>query len=77
MNTQIDLQKLAPAWQAVQAIAPIAHIESEQEYHQATDLLHHLLDVVRDDNEHPLYSLVEILGDMLEVYEEHLEPHAC
>jgi len=76
MNTQIDLQKLAPAWQAVQSIAPIAHIESSQEYNQTTELLHYLLDVIRDDNEHPLYSLIEILGDMLEVYEEHLEPHA-
>ncbi|WP_156933012.1 hypothetical protein [Desulfonatronum lacustre] len=45
-------------------------------YQQATCLLHHLLDIVRDDADHPLSALIEVLGDMLEVYEEHLEPHA-
>ena len=44
-------------------------------YQQATCLLHHLLDNVRDDADHPLYALVEVLGDKLEVYEEQLEPH--
>ncbi|WP_459937549.1 hypothetical protein [Desulfonatronum parangueonense] len=42
LDMRVDLQKLAPAWQAVQAVAPIAHIESEQDYQQATEILHHL-----------------------------------
>ena len=70
----VDLQKLGYAKQAVQTVAPIAHIESEQDYQQITKLLHHLLDVIRDDTEHPLYSLVTILGDMLETYEINIEP---
>jgi HTH-type transcriptional regulator / antitoxin HigA len=45
------------------------------DYQQATCLLHRLLDIVRDDAKHPLYPQIEFLGDMLEVYEEHLEPH--
>ncbi len=74
MNVIIDYQKLVPAWQAVQAAAPVTHIETEEDYERATALLHGLLDVVRDDKSHPLYSLVSILGDVIEAYENTMEP---
>ncbi|MCR4305166.1 MAG: hypothetical protein NUV63_13255 [Gallionella sp.] len=54
MNTVIDYQRLLPAWQTLQSVAPIAHIESETGYEQATVLLNSLLDIVRDDAKHPL-----------------------
>lgn len=34
------------------------------QYAQTTDLLNSLLDVVRDDAQHPLYSLVPVVGDL-------------
>jgi hypothetical protein len=37
-------------------------------------ILDRLLDVVRDDGTHPLYSLVILIGDLLEAYEANLEP---
>ena len=58
MNAVIDFQRLLPAWQMLQSVAPIAHIESEADYDNATALLNSLLDLVRDDDAHPLYSLV-------------------
>ncbi|MGH8523312.1 MAG: transcriptional regulator, XRE family protein [Gammaproteobacteria bacterium] len=76
MNTEIDLQKLVPAWQALQSAAPLAHIESEADYEKATTLLNNLLDVVRDDAGHPLYSLVSVVGDLIEAYEIDHEPVA-
>ena len=39
-----------------------------------TALLNSLLDVVRDDEKHPLYSLVSVVGDLIESYESTLEP---
>lgn len=74
MNAVLDIEKLIPAWQTLESVAPIAHIESEEDYAKATTLLNNLLDIVRDDNSHPLYSLVSVVGDLIEAYEMDLEP---
>jgi HTH-type transcriptional regulator/antitoxin HigA len=63
-----------PAWQFLQSVAPVVHIDNEVEYAQATTLLNSLLDVVRDDPHHPLYSLVTVVGDLIEAYEIDHEP---
>ncbi len=76
MNTIIDYQRLLPAWQTLQLVAPIAHIESEADYEQTTTLLNSLLDLVRDDAKHPLYSLVAVVGDLIEAYEINHQPLA-
>lgn len=74
MNAVIDFQRLLPAWQTLQSVAPIAHIESEADYERATAMLNNLLDIVRDDAKHPLYSLVAVVGDLIEAYEIDHEP---
>jgi HTH-type transcriptional regulator/antitoxin HigA len=74
MNAAIDIDRLIPAWQSLLAEAPICHIESEEDYEQVTVVLNRLLDVVRDDITHPLYSLVTVMGDIVEAYETDLEP---
>ena len=53
---------------------PVTDIESEADYERITLILNRLLDVVRDDPTHPLYSLITLFGDLLEAYEENLEP---
>ena len=70
----IDLTRVVPAWQALQSTLPLAHIESEEGYAQATALLNTLLDAVRDDNNHPLYSLASVVGDLIEAYEIDQQP---
>ena len=74
MNAVLDVEKLVPAWQALRLVAPVSHIESENDYEQATALLNNLLDIVLDDKTHPLYSLVSVVGDLIEAYEIDLEP---
>jgi len=74
MNTVIDVQRLLPAWQTLLSVAPVAHIESENDYAQTTLLLNELLDIVRDNASHPLYSLVSVVGDLIEAYEIDREP---
>jgi HTH-type transcriptional regulator / antitoxin HigA len=69
MSAVLDLQRLVPAWQALQTIAPVSHIESDADYERATTLLNSLLDIVRDDKTHPLYSLISVVGDLIEAYE--------
>jgi len=74
MRTSFDFQRLVPAWRAVQEAAPVLHIESEKDYDQMTAFLNSLLDIVRDDQKHPLYSLISVVGDLIETYEGSLEP---
>ena len=74
MNTVLNIEKLVPAWQALRAPAPLSHIESKNDYEQATEFLNSLLDIVRDDAAHPLYSLVSVVGDLIEAYENDHEP---
>ena len=69
MSVSIDIQRLVPAWQSLQSVAPVLHIDSEEEYGRATALLNSLLDVVRDDTQHPLYYLLAVVGDLIEAYE--------
>jgi HTH-type transcriptional regulator/antitoxin HigA len=74
MKSEIDIQRLIPAWQALQSAAPISHIDSEADYEQATAMLNGLLDIVRDDASHPLYSLISVVGDLISAYEIDHEP---
>lgn len=37
MNAVIDIQRLVPAWQSLQSIAAVAHIDSETKYAETTD----------------------------------------
>ena len=53
---------------------PVSHTDSEADYEQATALLNALLDIVRDDANHLLYSLVSVAGDLIEAYEIDQEP---
>ncbi|HUM95152.1 MAG TPA: transcriptional regulator, XRE family protein [Candidatus Competibacter sp.] len=74
MSATLDIEKLVPAWQALISVIPLTHIESESDYKQVTILLNKLLDIVLDDSSHPLYSLVSVIGDLIEAYEIDLEP---
>ncbi|SDY50446.1 HTH-type transcriptional regulator / antitoxin HigA [Allochromatium warmingii] len=76
MNPAINVQQLVPAWQSLQSLAPVHHIDSAADYEQAITLLNSLLDIVRDDTTHPLYSLVAVIGDLIEAYEIDQEPFA-
>ena len=72
--TNLAVKPLEQAWQRLQAIATIAPIHNEPQYDQALDLLHWLLDVVGDDETHPLYELLDTLGVLIEAYEETYYP---
>ena len=74
MSAIIDFERLVSLWQSLQSVATVVHIDSEHQYEQATDLLNALLDVVRDDITHPLYSLVAVVGDVIEAYEVDHKP---
>jgi HTH-type transcriptional regulator / antitoxin HigA len=44
-------------------------LHTEQDYQQAVDLLDNLIDVVGENENHPLASLMELVGVLIEQYE--------
>jgi HTH-type transcriptional regulator/antitoxin HigA len=46
---------------------------NEAEYNQLVELLAEIIDIVRDDESHPLANLMDVLGVLIETYEnEHI-----
>ena len=66
--SELELQK---QWAA---IAPYLTINSEKDYDLAVERLNYLLDLVGDDEAHPLYGLLDTLGILVEAYDrEHYQ----
>lgn len=53
-----------------QAIGPLLTIRNERDYDAAVDCLSMLLDEIGDNEQHPLYGFLDILGTLIQVYEE-------
>jgi HTH-type transcriptional regulator/antitoxin HigA len=66
----IASQPLIQAWSALQAIVPVFPIRNEWQYEQALNILNGLLNIVGDDEAHPLYDLLDTLGILVHTYEE-------
>lgn len=48
----------------------LSAIHNEQQYDRALNILHKLLDLVGNDECHPLYELLDTLGTLIHAYEE-------
>jgi HTH-type transcriptional regulator / antitoxin HigA len=51
-------------------IGPLLAIRNEREYDRAVKRLNELLDAIGANERHPLYSLMDTLGALIEAYEE-------
>jgi HTH-type transcriptional regulator/antitoxin HigA len=54
--------------------AVINVLHNEQDYQQAVELLDSLIDIVGENENHPLASLMELLGLLIEQYEDTYVP---
>ena len=68
--TSVATRQIVEAWDALQSYIPIAPIRNEQQYDQAVAKLNELLEVVGDNDAHPLYEILDTLGTLVHVYEE-------
>lgn len=57
-----------------QAIGPLLMIRSEGDYAAALERLSALLAEIGDDEQHPLYGLLDTLGTLIHAYEEEHVP---
>ena len=65
MNTQ--LEKIAKIWPGIQNIFSVPH--NQEEYDRLIRILDSLVDEVGENESHPLASLMETLGSLIESYE--------
>ena len=65
MNTQ--LKQIVRVWPDIQPIFSVPH--NEKDYNKLVNLLDSLIDEVGNNENHPLTSLMETIGSLIETYE--------
>ncbi|HEV3468060.1 MAG TPA: hypothetical protein VG148_01980 [Pyrinomonadaceae bacterium] len=68
----LDVSKTADAWSSLAGAVFVPH--TEEEYRKLVALLDGLVDEVGEDESHPLASLMEIVGVLIEKYEDEHVP---
>ncbi len=67
---EIPTRELVQAWTELQSLVPLSAIQNEEQYDRAVETLDALLEIVHNDETHPLYNLLDTLGTLIESYEE-------
>jgi HTH-type transcriptional regulator / antitoxin HigA len=68
----LDVNKTADAWSSLASTIFVPH--TEEEYRRLVALLDDLIDEIGEDESHPLASLMEIVGVLVEKYEDEHVP---
>ncbi len=63
-----QLENIANVWPQIKNIFSVPHTETE--YNNLVSMLDNLIDEVGENEEHPLSSLMESLGNLIETYED-------
>lgn len=66
------IQAAQDAWPKLRPVVFVPHAESE--YQRLVTVLDDLTDVVGEDDSHPLASLMEVIGVLIEKYEDENDP---
>lgn len=67
-----QMEKAFEAWPQVEPALRVSR--NEREYRRLVKLLDRLIDEVREDENHPLASLMEVIGVLIEKYEDEHVP---
>ncbi len=68
---QPAIKNVANVWPMISNVVYVPH--TEKEYNQLVALLDSLIDEIGEDEDHPLASLMDIIGTLIEKYEtEHV-----
>jgi HTH-type transcriptional regulator/antitoxin HigA len=68
----LDLNHTITAWSSLADTIFVPH--TEQDYNHLVNLLDRLIDQVGEDETHPLASLMDVIGVLIESYEDHHVP---
>jgi len=67
-----EVERIEKVWPSVEDLLFVPH--NEQEYERLVGLLNALIDEVGEDESHPLASLMELVGVLIEKYEDEYVP---
>ena len=67
-----EIQTAQYVWPMLNSVVFVPHEESE--YQRLVSILDDLIDVVGENENHPLASLMEVIGVLIEKYEEEHVP---
>ncbi len=67
---QFDINGIQQSWVAFDQMAHLRPIHNAAEYDRTVSLMNSLLDVVGDDETHPLAGLLELVSDLVNGYDE-------
>ena len=74
-TTDPKLNKLIAAWKGLRDSVPFfGPIRNERDYTRMQALMDQLLDLVGDDEDHPLADLLDVVGVLVDQYEEEHTP---
>ena len=63
-----ELEQVTKAWPPISRAVRVPH--SEGDYRELVELLDRVTDEVGEDESHPLASLIEVVGVLIEKYED-------
>jgi len=67
-----ELEKVTKAWPPISRAVRVPR--TEQDYRELVEILDRLTDQVGEDENHPLASLMDVLGVLIEKYEDERVP---
>jgi len=67
---QFDIQLIEKSWVNFDQMAHLRPIRSEADYDHTVEFMNMLLDVVGDDEDHPMAGLLELVSDLVSNYDE-------
>ena len=67
-----EIQTAQDVWPVLNSVVFVPHKESE--YQRLVAILDDLIDVVGENEDHPLASMMEVIGVLIEKYEEEHVP---
>lgn len=67
-----DVERAEQVWSSIDSVLFVPH--SDAEYERLVGILDQLIDIVGEDETHPLASLMEIIGVLIEKYEDENVP---
>lgn len=75
---EFDAASAERAWQAFRADVGVGAIQTPRQYERTVALMNRLLDLVGENERHPLAGLLDLIGDLVSAYEsrEHAIPDA-
>ena len=68
----LNLDQLITAWSSIATTVFVPH--TEQEYEHLVELLDSLIDQVDENETHPLASMMDVIGVLIENYETEYVP---